>query len=363
MRNPMNRASCGLRILIIAATLAGADACAWPAGVDPALGQSPAPGAKARKSRAEAIPPGAVKVTPATDALPPQMHSAAYQKPVPLGDAINTAGGEDSAFVMPDGNTLYFFFTPDVNIPAEKQLFDGVTGNYVSQKQGGRWGTAKRIVLQDEGELALDGCVFVQGDTMWFGSARKGNYRDVDIWKAEFKNERWTNWKNAGRKLNKEYVVGELHVTADGSELYFHSPRPGGAGNYDIWVSRRVNGDWQEPENVRAVNTQEMDGWPFVTQDGKELWFTRWHKGSPAIFRSKRVDGRWSKPELIVSQFAAEPSLDNAGHLYFTHHYFRNGKMTEADIYVAYPRVTRGPVVSGRSHRRSWPIGLRRTVR
>ena len=49
-----------------------------------------------------------------------------------------------------------------------------------------------------------------------------------------------------------------------------------------------------------------------------------------------KADGKWSKPELIVSQFAAEPSLDNTGNLYFTHHFFKDGKMIEADIYVAY---------------------------
>jgi len=332
MQNSMNKLSRGLRILILGATLAGAGP-----GTPAALGQSLATAPEAAKSRAEAIPPGAVKVTPATDALPPRMHSAAFEKPVPLGEGVNTAGGEDSAFVMPDGNTLYFFFTPDVNIPAQKQLFDGVTGIYVSQRQGAGWGPAQRIVLQGKGELALDGCAFVQGDTLWFGSARVGNYRDVDVWKAEFRGGRWTNWKNAGEKLNKDYAVGELHVTADGRELYFHSPRPGGAGKLDIWVSRSINGQWQEPENVRAVNTAETEGWPFVTPDGKKLWFTRWYKGSPAVFRSIKTGGHWSKPELIVSQFAAEPSLDDAGRLYFTHHYLKNGKMIEADIYVAHP--------------------------
>jgi len=40
---------------------------------------------------------------------------------------VNTSGGEDSPFLLPDSQTLYFFFTPDVSIPTEKQLFDGVT--------------------------------------------------------------------------------------------------------------------------------------------------------------------------------------------------------------------------------------------
>lgn len=146
----------------------------------------------------------------------------------------------------------------------------------------------------------------------------------------------WTNWENAGKKLNVDYEVGELHITADGAELYFHSARAGGKGNYNIWVTRKVDGQWQEPENIEAVNTADNEGWPFITQDGDELWFTRTYLGSPGVFRSRRIDGEWGEPELIISQFAAEPSLDTAGNLYFTHHFFDGGKMIEADVYVAY---------------------------
>ncbi|HUV15043.1 MAG TPA: hypothetical protein VMW28_00580 [Pelolinea sp.] len=38
---------------------------------------------------------------------------------------------------------------------------------------------------------------------------------------------------------------------------------------------------------------------------------------------------------MIVSQFAGEPSLDSSGNLYFIHHYYKDGKMLEADIYFA----------------------------
>jgi hypothetical protein len=47
----------------------------------------------------------------------------------------------------------------------------------------------------------------------------------------------------------------------------------------------------------------------------------------------------WSEPELIISQFAGEPSLDSEGNIYFTHHYFKDGKMIEADIFVARRRT------------------------
>ncbi len=286
-------------------------------------------------NRLDLIPSTSSKVTPETDVYPPILYSEKYEKPVPLGSGVNTAGAEDSPFVTPDGNTLYFFFTPDPNIPVEKQLTDGVTGVYISHKVDGVWQPAERVILQDEGKLSMDGAVCVLGNTMWFASARPGNYRPVDIWTAECKDGRWQNWQNAGPKLNADFQIGEMHVTADGNEIYFHRASSRSPADYDIWLTRKVNGEWQPPENVSAVNTEETEGWPFITQDGNELWFLRTYRGTPAIFVSKNISGQWSVPEMVISQFAGEPSLDNEGNIYFVHHYYKNGKMIEADIYVA----------------------------
>jgi hypothetical protein len=285
-------------------------------------------------TREQAIPRDAVKVIPETDLFPPVLHSDEWESPVPLGPPINTAGAEDSPFVTADGTAFYFFFTPGRDVPVNEQLLDGVTGVWRSARIGEGWSEPRKLILDDE--PSLDGCPFVQGNTMWFCSARQGNFRGVDMYTADLEDGEWVNWKNAGERLNVDYLVGEMHLSADGTELYFHSDRPGGRGGYDIWVSRKVNGEWQEPQNVEAVNSAETDGWPFLTQDGRELWFTRWYRGYPAIFRSTRSDGGWGEPELIISQFAAEPTLDRMGNIYFVHHFFADGVMLEADIYVAY---------------------------
>jgi hypothetical protein len=205
---------------------------------------------------------------------------------------------------------------------------------YVARKTGEKWAQPDRVILNNPGNLSLDGAACVQGDTMWFCSARIGNFRGVDMWTAKRINNIWCNWKNAGKRLNQEMQIGEVHIMPKGHELYFHADRPDGKGKLDIWVTRLVNGIWQDPENVKAVNSEETDGWPFVTYDGKELWFTRWYKGSPAVFRSKLSHGKWATPEIIISQFAGEPTVDNQGNIYFVHHYYRDDKMIEADIYV-----------------------------
>jgi len=312
-------------------------ACGGATQLTPTQGPSPSslPGtptstlAVVHPDREDSLPAGAVKMSPETDEHPPQVLSGEYEQPVPLPGLVNTAGAEDSPFITPDGMTLYFFFTPDVSVPVEKQILDGVTGIYVSKKVDGGWSKPEQIVLQDSGKLAGDGCEFVQGDVMLFCSAREG-YTGMHWFTAEYVNGEWRNWENTD--FEPGYEVGELHITADGTELYFGSERPGGAGGLDIWVSTKFDGEWQEPVNVAAVNTPDGEGWPAISPDGDELWSYR----NFGIWRSRKANGEWQEPELIISPLAGEPSLDAAGNLYFVHHFFQGDVMIEADIYVAY---------------------------
>ncbi len=293
-------------------------------------------------TRAEAIPATAVKITPDMDIYPPVLHSDGWQNPVPLGSPIDTAGAEDSPFITPDGNNFYFFFTPDVSIPAEKQLLDGVTGLWWSQRVGGNWTEPERVVLNND--LALDGCECVQGDVMWFCSVRAGNIGEIDVYTAKLENRKWTDWENAGEQLNRQYDIGEFHLSPSSSTLYFQWTGHGGYGSYDLWKSEKTATGWGEPVNLGLnVNSENDEGWPFLSSDGSELWFcgqSRLGYTGPAVFRSlKTADGSWGEPEEIISNFAGEPTLDDEGNIYFVHHFFsQDGVMLEADIYVAYKK-------------------------
>jgi hypothetical protein len=282
--------------------------------------------------RLDKLPADISKRGPETDMHPPILHSGEYNDPVPLSSGINTSGAEDSPFILPDGNTIYFFFTPDVRVPVEQQLVDSVTGVWISCKTNNIWGQAERVWLQDPDKLALDGAVAIQGDEMWFASAREG-FTGVNMFTAEYVDNKWINWTYSGDRLMKEIQLGEVHIHGD--DLYFHSDRAGGLGSYDIWLTTRDGDFWSDPIHIENINSSEMDGWPFISSNGNELWLTRWYQGTPAIFRSIKNAGTWDEPELIISQFAGECTLDDDGNIYFVHHYYENSVMIEADIYVA----------------------------
>jgi hypothetical protein len=54
----------------------------------------------------------------------------------------------------------------------------------------------------------------------------------------------------------------------------------------------RINGEWVNPVNIEIVNSESNEGMPYITPDGKELWFDRLYFGTPAVFRSKRVNAQ-----------------------------------------------------------------------
>ena len=288
------------------------------------------------------IPETQAKLGPDDDTHKPVLHSFLWEDPVILEGGVNTAGLEDSPFVSPDGQSFYFFFTPDASKEAQEQLLDGVTGIWVSQFEDGEWAEAEKVQLSTIGP-SLDGCAYVSFEEIWFCSARVGNYKNIDFWKGTLSEEGVENIQNIGEELNTEVIVGELHISTDGDTIYYHSDVAEGFGGQDVWVVEREGDGWGEPVNVEVLNTPENDGYPYLSPDENELWINRWYKGTPGSFRSKLVDGEWSEPELIVSTFAGEPNLDPEGNLYFTHHYYDDGAMLEADIYVAYRKPTVTP--------------------
>jgi hypothetical protein len=289
-------------------------------------------------TRAGSIPPIAEKILPENDYFQPVLQVEGWQEPIPLAGPVNTAGAEDSPFITPSGEEFYFFFTPDLSIPAEQQLLDQVTGVWKTQKVAGQWTEPERVVLGKD--VSLDGAVFILGNVMWFASVRAGNYGEVDYYTAFAGSKGWTSVQNAGKQLNQDYDVGELHISADGQRMYCGGPENwGDFTGKDIYVLYETAEGWTLPIALPApLNTPEYnEDQPFLSSDGTELWFTgqsrRGYPG-PAVFKALKVGDSWKAPIEIISNFAGEPTLDEESNIYFVHHFVdQTMNLIEADIY------------------------------
>jgi Tol biopolymer transport system component len=157
---------------------------------------------------------------------------------------------------------------------------------------------------------------------------------DISSYGIEFAEPEITGVADITRLIASFEQVGGIFVSRDGKSIYFHALT--GNGDTDIWMMSMVDGQWQEPENVANVNTLNDERYPFITFDGREMWFTGDHEGKPAIFRSMFIGREWQQASPIITGYALAPSLDRERNIYFTHWYMVDGERIDSDIYVAY---------------------------
>jgi hypothetical protein len=53
------------------------------------------------------------------------------------------------------------------------------------------------------------------------------------------------------------------------------------------------------------------------------------------VWVSRKQGDSWTEAERVWLQKPGRPTLDDAGSLYFVHHFYEDGVKIEADIYVA----------------------------
>lgn len=189
----------------------------------------------------------------------------------------------------------------------------------------------------------------------------------------EFHAVTWSEWSppvNLGPAINSPFLDQGASITRDGLSLYFQSDRPGGLGGTDIYISQRACTDeadaacaWQPGVNLGpTVNTISSEAAPRVTIDGHRLYLNSDRPGGFGNFdlyvsrrRDKRDDFAWGEPvnlgagvNTAAFEAQADPFEDDetgtAG-IHFTS--FRAAGSGGLDIYLATlgPDGTFGSVV------------------
>ena len=68
------------------------------------------------------------------------------------------------------------------------------------------------------------------------------------------------------------------YLAADGVTLYFSSNRPGGLGDNDIWMTKRLDKTWtkwSEPVNLGSpINTRDWDAFFTLDAGGEYAYLT-----------------------------------------------------------------------------------------
>lgn len=152
-------------------------------------------------------------------------------------------------------------------------------------------------------ELMIDGdinisCLSKNGRLLFL--SKDDNYNS-DIYSAAFNGTIWSPAVKLNKNINTKYWESHAFISEDGNQLVFASDRPGGFGGLDLYISRKINGDWGPAINIGPeINTQFNEDRPFLTNSGKNLVFSsQGHEnmGGYDLFISElQTNGTWKNP-------------------------------------------------------------------
>ncbi len=233
-----------------------------------------------------------------------------------LGATVNSSARDSRASISSDGLELYFgsdrpdgLGDSDLYVATRPTLDDpwgepfnlGPTVNTSARERGPR--------------LSADDL------SLLFHSNRPGGSGGTDLHIATrpTKEDAWGIPDNLGPTVNSSANDAGASISADGLELYFHSGRPGGFGERDIWVATRptIHDDWGEPLNPGStVNSSARNYGPNISPDGLTLFFYSNRPGgygSTDIWMARRatIDDDWSE-SVNLSPIVNSSSADNA---------------------------------------------------
>jgi len=214
-------------------------------------------------------------------------------------------------------NAVYWI-SPDNNRILIRNAF--VNGDYFSngvsmsyRMTNGRWSPPEMLRIrnyhkydkgrQNGASMAHD------GQTLLLYMSEKSGSENNDIYACFLlPDSTWSEPKSLGKKINlPDYNEMTPYLAADGESLYFSSNRPGGMGDNDIWMAKRLDKTWtkwSDPVNLGApINTPDWDAFFTLDAGGEYAYLTSSLAGygESDIVRVKLLEKEKPNPVVMVT--------------------------------------------------------------
>ncbi|WP_146895090.1 OmpA family protein [Adhaeribacter aerolatus] len=220
-----------------------------------------------------------------------------------LGSEINTAYSEHSPVIAADDNYLLFTSRSE-NVTGGKA---DQYGEYYEDVFETRRADPTATWQQPKPVGNINSQFHDAAIQLFDNDTKLLLYRDQnngDFFFSTLENGTWSAPKPLSNNINTRDYEGDAYITPDGKFLYYSTSHYSENGDKDIYVSERdANGDWGKPKSMGTlINSQDDDDSPYLTRDGKTMYFTsRGHNsmGGYDVFVTKfdSVSRRWSRPE------------------------------------------------------------------
>jgi len=217
-----------------------------------------------------------------------------WDVPEQISKSINTPDNEGTCTISADGRTL-------VLTACNRPDSFGGCDLYISHKEGKDWSAPQNLgdVINTR-ERETQPSLSADGHTLYFSSDRRGGVGKDDIWVTTLNAQnKWTDPKNMGPVINTpdEEIAPFIH--ANGHTLFYSSNGLPGMGGFDIFMTKRLDTTWSEPQNIGyPINTVAEQVGLFITANGKNAYYTN--------DNTDKVNGR-----SLLYTFALPESLKN----------------------------------------------------
>lgn len=224
-----------------------------------------------------------------------------------LKDPLNTTHYNAVYWISPDKNRILIrgaFIDGGY-------LGKGVSMSY--RKTNGRWSEPQRLYINnyekyDRGLLSGASMTHDAQTLLLYMTPDKGS-RLNDLYACfRLADGSWSEPKSLGKQISLPgYDEMTPYVAADGVTMYFSSNRPGGLGDNDIWMTKRLDKSWtkwSEPVNLGApINTTGWDAFFTLDAGGEYAYLTTNLNtyGESDIVRVKLLEKEKPNPVILVS--------------------------------------------------------------
>jgi OmpA-OmpF porin, OOP family len=214
-------------------------------------------------------------------------------------------------------NAVYWISPDNNRILIRGAFVDGAyMGNGVSlcyKDANGKWGEPIALRIKNYGRYdrgAENGATMAHdGQTLLLYMSPQPDSHDNDIFVCFLNADgSWSEPKSLGKKINfPDYDEMTPYLAPDGVTLYFSSNRPGGLGDNDIYMTKRLDKTWQkwsDPVNLGApINTGNWDAFFTLDAGGEYAYLTNSTEsyGESDIVRVKLMERERPDPVVMVT--------------------------------------------------------------
>lgn len=142
-----------------------------------------------------------------------------------------------------------------------------------SKRVESAWSNAELLPKEVNSELSEFYPILTNSGNLYF--SRELRETSYDIYVSKFVDNKYQEAEALPDYINTKLLESDAYISPDESFMIFiRMYSDDGFGMSDLYISFNKNGTWSMPKNMTKYNSKGIDGSPFVTSDGKYLFFT-----------------------------------------------------------------------------------------